>query len=67
MTLDQTANTIFDAAMQNGVPLTLDVCESIARKLILPEVQLELPLERGFYAHHRRERYDGEDFPVADL
>jgi hypothetical protein len=54
MTIDEAANAIFEEAKRQGVPLTMDVCEQIAKRLLVPR---HISLAPGEVAQRYRDRY----------
>jgi hypothetical protein len=55
-TIGQAAQAIYDEAQRQGEPLTMDVCEQIAKRLMTPRYMTAM-LEPGEIAQKHRERY----------
>jgi hypothetical protein len=55
-TIEQAAQAIYDEATRQGEPLTMDVCQQIAKRLMIPRYMTRM-LEPGEIAQKHRERY----------
>jgi hypothetical protein len=62
MTIDQATDIIYDVSHKQGEPVTRDVAEIIAKKLM---TDTPVHHEPGFVAQHQRDRYDTTDLQCA--
>jgi hypothetical protein len=56
MTIEETAQLIYDAANRQGTPMSIDVATTIAKALVSDHLPLDLPA--GYVAQNLRERYE---------
>jgi hypothetical protein len=63
MSIDQATEILYEEASRQGIAMSRNDCESMARKLMLFSFTDFLSAKPGDIAQHHRTRYEGEEDP----